>query len=447
MDSPSITTEVIIILLLIIANGIFAMTETAVVSSRRVRLERKAQQGNAGAKTALELVSEPTPLLSTIQIGITLIGIFNGAFGGATIADVLADHLAHIPALAPYSGALSLAIVVTLITFLSLIIGELVPKRLALNNPEGIASVVAKPMVVFSRLVAPMVKLLVFSTNLALKLLRIPPATEPTVTEEEVRLLIKQGAEAGTFDKVEEDMVQQIFRLSNLRATALMTPRTQVVWLDLEDDLQKNLQIIRDNPYSSFPVARGDLDEIVGLVYTRDLFSSLMEKGEVNLEKLARQPLFVPESMKAFKVLELFKKTGTHEAIVQDEYGGVAGFITLHDLLEEIVGDMPLYHEREEPLIIQREDGSWLLDGMLPIDEFKELFNLTHLPHEDEVVYYTLGGFVTSYLGSIPQASQSFQWNGLKFEIVDTDRARVDKVLVQQIDNSNSSEKKEGLDS
>lgn len=438
MDSPSIFTEVIIILLLIVANGVFAMTETAVVSSRKVRLERRAQQGSTGAQTALELVSEPTPLLSTIQIGITLIGIFNGAFGGATISNVLAAYLATIPVLAPYSGALSLAIVVSLITYLSLIIGELVPKRIALNNPEGMAAMVARPMAVFSRLVAPVVKLLVFSTNLVLKLLRIPPAAEPTVTEEEVRLLIKQGAEAGTFEKEEEDMVEQIFRLSNLRATALMTPRTQIVWLDLEDTVEHNLQIIKESPFSSFPLARGDLDELVGFVYASDLFSSVLEKGEVNLEKLARQPLFVPESMKAFKVLELFKKTGTHEAIVQDEYGSVAGLITLHDILEEIVGDLNLFHE--EPQAIQREDGSWLLDGMLSIDDFKDLFQLEELPHEREVDYYTIGGFVTSYLGSIPQASQSFRWNGLRFEIVDTDRARVDKVLVQRIQEEDKHE-------
>jgi len=443
LDTRSIGSQLALIFILILVNGLLAMTEMAIVSSRKTRLEKLANDGDSGAQAALQLAEEPNQLLSTIQVGITLIGIFNGAFGGATLSKELAEYMRTVPVLAPYSDALSLALVVTVITYLSLILGELVPKRLALNNPEPIAARVARPMRMFARLAAPVVYLLSASTDLVLRLLRVRPSTEPPVTEEEINILIGQGMEAGTFEKAEQDMVQRIFRLGDQRVDDLMTPRTQMVWLDTEDPVQSTIKIITESAHSRFPVARGGLDDLVGIVYTRDLLSDnlvgLVCSGThppdlanslIDLEKCVRAPLYVPKTMRAFQVLELFKQSGRHEALVLDEYGGILGFVTLHDVLEEIVGDMPLMDESDEPLAVQREDGSWLLDGMLPIDEFKELFHIDELPEEDDDDYRTLGGFATSFLGHIPLAAETFTWRTLKFEIVDMDRVRVDKVLV-----------------
>ncbi|HHU32634.1 MAG: hemolysin family protein [Zhaonellaceae bacterium] len=430
---PKIGLEIVVILLLIIANGIFSMTEIAIVSARKARLKKQAEEGNKGAQVALRLAGNSTQLISTVQVGITLIGIFTGAFGGATLAEPLSKLLVSFPRLAPYSYGISLAIVVGLITYLSLIIGELVPKKLALNSPEAIAARLARPMQFFAKLVNPFVQVLVISTNFVLKLLRVKPSEEPEVTEEEVRILIRQGAESGTFLKQEEDLVEQVFRLGDLRANALMVPRTQVEWLDLEDSLEYNLSIVNQSTHSRFPVARGSLDDLVGFVYTRDLCSCVLRKGEINLEDLARPPLLIPKSMKVFKVLELFQQKGLHEAIVIDEYGGVFGLLTLHDILEELVGEMPLFYEQEEPEVVVREDGSYLLDGMLAIDEFKDIFSISELPAEGEDEYLTLGGFVMSYLGYIPSVGEVFEWNKLRLEIVDMDGARVDKVLVSRI--------------
>lgn len=430
MDTPSLGLEIAIILSLIVANGIFAMTEMAIVSSRKARLEKQADAGNAGARVALELAAEPTPLLSTIQIGITLIGILTGTFGGATLSKMLAPELQFIPMLGTHSEAVALFIVISLITYLTLILGELVPKRLALNNPEPIAALLARPMRTFARITAPLVSFLSFSTQFTLSVLGIKPSQEPPVTEDEIRILIEQGTEAGTFEKTEQDMVEKIFRLGDQRAYSIMTPRTQMIWLDLEEPFELNFQIIRDSAHTRFPAARGNLDDFAGIIYTKDLLSSSLNSSQFRLEALVRTPMFIPKSMKAFKILETFKQTGTHEAVVLDEFGGVIGFITLHDILSEIVGDISLDAELDDIQLIQRDDGSWLVDGLLPVDDFKEAFSIDELPDEDRDHYQTVGGFVTSYLGYIPTASEKFTWNDLCFEIMDMDRVRVDKILV-----------------
>ncbi|GBG56534.1 hypothetical protein SPFL3102_00337 [Sporomusaceae bacterium FL31] len=433
MDTPSVGLEIAIILALIIANGIFAMTEMAIVSSRKARLEKRADSGDAGAKAALELAEEPTPLLSTIQIGITLIGILTGTFGGATLSQMLAPQLKAIPFISEHSDAAALLIVISVITYLSLILGELVPKKLALNNPEPIAALIARPMRTFSKIASPIVNFLSYSTNFTLSMLGVKPSQEPPVTEDEIRILIEQGTEAGTFEKTEQDMVEKIFRLGDLKAYAIMTPRTQMIWLDLEDPIELNLQIINDSSHTRFPVAKGSLDDFVGIIYTSDLLVSSLESKRLNLETAIRTPMFIPKSMKAFKILEAFKQSGTHEAVVLDEFGGVVGFITLHDILSEIIGDIGLADEPDDIQITQRDDGSWLVDGLLPIDEFKETFDVDELPDEDRDHFQTLGGFIISYLGYIPTTSEKFDWNGFRFEIVDMDRVRVDKVLITKI--------------
>lgn len=433
MKSESISIEIVLILLLILANGIFAMTEIAIVSSRKVRLERMADQGSRGARAALDLANEPTQLLSTIQIGITLIGIFTGAFGGATLAEGLEGYLKDVPVLAPYSGALSLGIVVSIITYLSLIVGELTPKKIALNNPESIATAVAVPMRFFSKVTLPIVRILSGSTELVLKLLGIKETEEAPVTEEEIRILIAQGAKTGTFEKAEQEMVEKIFNLGDMRARSLMTPKTQIDWLDLEDPDEYNLRILTESRYSRFPVGRGSLDEVVGIVYTRDLLANRLKNSSLNIQDVIRDPLYIPKTMRAFNLLEMFKQLGTEIALVIDEYGSLQGLVTLNDVLEQIVGDINEPSETDEQEIIQRDNNSWLLDGLLSIEELKELFELDHLPGEETGYFQTLGGFIMSYLGHIPKTSERFDWEGLRFEIVDMDRIRIDKVLVTRL--------------
>ncbi len=426
-----LTFEIIFIILLIIANGVFAMSEIAIVSARKARLQQWVNEGNVKARVALELASSPNRLLSTVQIGITLIGILAGVFGGATIAEKLAVRLGSIPLLAPYSGAIALGIVVLGITYLTLVIGELVPKRLALHNAERIACTVAAPMRVLSRIASPAVHLLSISTDTVLRILGIRPVAEPPVTEEEINILIEQGMKAGAFEEAEKDMVEHVFRLGDLRAGALMTPRTEIFWIDIDDSPEEIRKKIVESDHSRFPVCQGSLDNVLGIVQVKDLLSRNMAGKLTDLKSSLRRPLFVPESTHALKVLELFKQSGIHISLVTDEYGSIQGLVTLNDILEEIVGEIPSIEERAEPLAVQREDGSWLLDGMLPAADLKEIFQIKKLPGEG--IYQTLGGFVLMQMGRIPSVGNHFEWGGLRFEVVDMDKNRVDKVLVMPV--------------
>ncbi len=427
---PSVSFEVLVVFLLIVINGIFAMSEIAVVSARKTRLQQWAEEGNAKARAALELANNPNQFLSTIQIGITLIGILAGAFGGATIARELAIILTNIPWLGPYSHLLSLGLVVLIITYVSLVVGELVPKRLALNNPEGVATAMATPMQLLSRIAYPAVHLLGLSTELLLRTLRVKPSTEPPVTEEEIRALIEQGTQAGMFEAAEQEMVERVFRLGDRRVSAVMTPRTEIVWLDREASAEEIRHTITTSVHSRFLVADGSLDNILGVVHAKDLLAHILSGQTLDVSATLQQPLYVPESMRALKALELFKQSATHIALVIDEYGGIQGLVTPTDILEAIVGDLPEAGEQLELLAVRREDGSWLLDGMLPVDEFKDLFDLDGLPGEDQGIYQTLAGFVIMQLGRIPVVADYFEWEGLKIEVVDMDGNRVDKVLV-----------------
>lgn len=426
----SIAVEILIIFLLVIANGIFAMSEMAIVSARKVRLQQLASQGNAKARVALELADAPNRFLSTVQIGITLIGILAGAFGGATLSNTLAIALNRIPMLAPYSQAISFGVVVVGITYLSLILGELVPKRLALNNPERIAATMAVPMRTLAAIASPVVHLLSASTDLVLRVLGIQPSSEPQVTEEEIRVLIEQGTEAGTFEAAEQDMVERVFRLGDRPVSALMTPRPDIVWLDLEDTPEENRQKILDSCHSRFPVCQEGLDNVLGISHVTDMLERCLSGQALDLTVSLRQPIFVPESTRGLKILELFKQTGIHMALVVDEYGVIQGLVTLNDIMVEIVGDVPNAGDLEEPMAVQREDGSWLLDGMLSVDEFFKIFDIEEIPKEHRGSYQTLGGFVITHLGRIPSAADHFEWEFLRFEVMDMDGNRVDKVLV-----------------
>ncbi|NJR74584.1 MAG: HlyC/CorC family transporter [Scytonema sp. CRU_2_7] len=426
----SMTFEILIILVLIIANGVFAMSEMAIVSARKVRLQQMANQGDVKARVALKLAESPNQFFSTIQIGITLIGILTGAFGGATIAEKLAVYLKLVPFLAAYSQPLSFGLVVLVITYLSLIVGELVPKRLALNNPEAIAAFVAIPMRALAAIASPAVYLLSASTEMVLRVLGITPSTEPQVTEEEIKILIEQGTEAGTFEEAEQDMVERVFRLGDRPVSAFMTPRPDIVWLDLEHSPEENRQKMVESAYSRYPVCQEGLDNVLGVIPVTDLLARSFKGEPLDLTVGLRQPVFVPESTRGLKVLELFKQTITHMALVVDEYGVIQGLVTLNDIMSEIVGDVPAGPGQDQPQAVQREDGSWLLDGMLPVEEFLEIFDMEEWQSEERGSYQTLGGFVITHLGRIPAAADHFEWQGMRIEVMDMDGNRVDKVLV-----------------
>jgi len=432
LDSdPLLGLELVFIFFLIVANGAFAMSEIAIVSSRKTRLERYAADGSSGAKAALDLANDPTQLLSAVQVGISAISVITGAFGGATIAKPLAGYLRLIPLISQYADVISMIAVVATLTYLLLIIGELVPKKIALNNPERIAIRIAIPMQVFTKIFSPLVNLLSLSTEWMLKFLGVNNVADPGVTEEEIKSMLAEGAAVGTVETTEKEMVDRVFRLGDLRVSALMTPRTQIDWLDLEESDAENWSVIVNSRHTRLPVARGSLDGIIGVVETRDLLLNWDGK-KLNIEAYIQQPLFVPRSLRAFKLLEQFQQTGIHIAFVLDEFGGLLGIVTLHDFLEHLVGKLP-EDEDTSPAIVQRSENSWLMDGLLSIEEFKELFGLEEMPGENKEHFDTLGGFITSYLDTMPQTGDAFTWNGIQFEIVDMDRMRIDKVMVTKL--------------
>ena len=419
----NVGSEILIILGLILINGVFVLSELAVLSSRKARLQQRINDGDPGAVTALRLAESPNIFLSTTQAGITLIGVLTGAVGGATIADALAVKLELVLWLQPYAHSVALVCVVVVITFFSLLLGELVPKRLALHSPEEIASNMAGPMNVVSRLFSPLVSMLSWITDLVLRLMGVKPGEELPVTEEELQVLLDQGTQAGVFEESEQDMVEGVFRLNNRRVGSLMTPRSEIAWLDVNDTPDEVRLQIEENPYSRFPVCEDSLDNVVGIIEARDLLLESLHGEPLQLKRNLQTPVYIPETALASKSLDLFKSGSAEMMLVVDEFGSTQGLLTIYDILEEIVGDID-----SEPQATQRQDGSWLLDGMLSSDDFKEIFNLRHLPDEDE--YETLGGFVMLHLGRVPQAADRFDWGGLTFEVMDMDGKRVDKVMV-----------------
>ena len=427
----NIAVEIIIILALILFNGVLAMSEIALVSSRKVRLQQRADSGDDNAKAALNLAQNPSNFLSTVQVGITLVGILAGAYGGATVAQAIANFLSQYPALKPYSQSIGFGLVVVVITYLSLIFGELVPKRLALSNPEKVAAGMAKPMIGFARLVLPLVRLLDVSTEVMLRLLGIKPSQEPSVTEEEIKLLIRQGAHSGIFEETEMDMVNAIFRLGDRRIGTLITPRPEIDWIDLDNPLEETFKKVVESGHSIFPVGKGSLDNIQGIIVAKDLLACLLKDSSVDISQCVIRAVFVPENMRAMKVLEVLRDD-PHPAMVLviDEFGGLQGLVTANDLLEAIVGELPESGGGFEPEIVQRKDGSWLVDGMLAVDEFMEYFHINDLPDRERGLYQTLGGMVMSTLGRVPKSGDAFDWKGLHIEVADMDGLRVDKVMI-----------------
>jgi len=427
------TFEILFIILLIMANGIFALSEIAVVTSRRSGLQQRRDEGDLGAAAALEMVDSPGHFLSTVQVGITLVGIMAGAYGGATIAEELAEEFRAWPAVAAYSDSLSLAIVIAAITYLSIVLGELFPKRLALSNPERIAALISPSMSAFSTLARPLVFVLNASTDLLLKIFGIKHGEQPAITEEEIRMLIDQGTTAGVIEVEEQDIVERVFYLGDQKTEAIMTPRAEIVWLDIDDAPEDIGAKITSGPFSIFPVCQGRLDRVIGIIQSKDVLSCSMSSHMVELQESLLPPLFVPESMRALKVLERFKQTGIHLAIVVDEYGSVRGIVTLTDILEGLVGDIPHIEELEEPHIMRREDGSWLVDGAVPIKELKEALQIEQFPREGEGLYQTAGGLVMACLEKVPATGDYLEWKDYRFEVVDMDGQRIDKLLITLI--------------
>ncbi|MGE5432227.1 MAG: hemolysin family protein [Syntrophomonadaceae bacterium] len=425
----NVTLELIIILILIIANGLFAMSEIAVVSSRKSRLEHLARKGSLRSKTALDLANSPSKFLSTVQVGVTTISVITGAVSGATLGKRLAVNLAEVPFLKEYADILGYTLVVAGITFVTLVVGELVPKRIGMNNPEKIALKVSGLMKTLSRIGTPLVAVLSYSTDFILKVLKIRPPSEPNVTEEEIRMLIHQGSKSGVIEKAEQDILEAVFRLGDKRVEAVMTPRTKIVWLDINAPVGENKKIILESRFSHFPVCDENLDNLKGVISIKDLYYFHVQEQQYDIRTHLSEPLFIPEGTRALKLLDRFKESGKYIAIVIDEYGGVEGLITITDLVEEVLGELSR-QSNEKPYAKRRDDGSWLVDGMIPIDEFKRIFRLEILPGEEEDDFQTIGGFIMLKMERVPKEGEKLESAGLQFEILDMDGNRVDKVLV-----------------
>ena len=423
--------EIAIVLLLILLNGYFAMSELAVVSARRARLQMMAEQGVRGARTAIALAEDPGRFLSTVQVGITLVGVLTGAFGGATISGYLAVWLRQIPAVAGSADGLALGIVVVVITYVTLIAGELVPKRLALVAAEGIAIRVSRPMKLLSRVAAPVVWLLQKSTEGILALFGIKKQQTSTVSEDEVKMMIAEGTSTGVFHKAEGHMIERLLRLADRSVQAIMTPRFDVVWLDTTDSWETIRDEIATSGHSRLPVCRGTIDEVVGVVQTKDLVDANLSVQSYVLDSVLRQPLVVHESTTILRLLEMFREAAVHMAVIVDEYGSLVGIATPMDILTAIAGDLPEAGNEEAPEAKQREDGSWLIDGMIDIERVETLLERRDMRGGHD--FNTLAGFVLWRLGRLPDAGDVIEWQGLRFEVVDMDGRRVDKVLVQPI--------------
>lgn len=423
--------EILLIFVLLVINGVFSMSELAVVSARRLRLQQQAEKGSRSARAAIELAENPNRFLSTVQIGITLVGILAGAFGGAGVAGLLADQLRAVPVFAPYATSIAFALVVAVITYFSIVIGELIPKSIALNAPEKVAKIVARPMKAISAVAAPVVWLLSVPTAFVLKLFRVRATVDPPVTDEEIKGLIDAGTRAGVFEEKQQDLFKSVIELDEQRVTGLMTPRTQIVWLDLDDPAEEIRRQLAASRFSRLPVARGRLDNLLGFVTTKALLGQTIRENRIELAAVLRQPLFVPETLTILELLERFQTSHTHFAVIVDEFGGVEGLVTINDVLEAIIGELPnSQHILPEHGILRHRDGSLILDGRLSIHEFKQTLALD-LPEDERDTYQTLAGFILTRLGKVPAAGERFRWNEYDFEIVSMEQNRIAKVSIR----------------
>lgn len=428
----SVGLEFLIIILLVCLNGFFALSEMALVSARKVRLEQQAEDGNKGASQALKLIQNPSQFLSTVQVGITLIGILSGAFGGVTLAAALQKLLEKVPTLAASSHQIAVAVVVIFITFLSLIFGELLPKQIALLNAEKLAVALTPIMRVLSTINRPIVAFLSGTTSLILKAFRLKASGEPAVTLEDVRSMISTGTKEGVFETSEQNIVERVFKLDDRAVSSLMTPRTEVVFIDLEDSWEQIRQILIDHPFMNFPVYEGQVDSIRGVLDVRLVTKWMMEGKEIVIRDMLQPVIFLPETITALDTLEQMRESSADMAVIMDEFSGVQGVVTRSDLLEVMVGQPLTPQPHVESEVTRRQDGSWLVDGLYSANDLKVLLDVEELPWEVEVHYETLGGLVLAMLERLPVVGDRFEWNGFNFEVVDLDGMRVDKVLISK---------------
>jgi putative hemolysin len=426
--------EILLILVLTILNGVFSMSEIALVSSRRSKLETAAKNGDRPAQVALDLFNSPNRFLSTVQIGITLIGILLGIFSGDKLTTDVQNLVAQVAFLQPYAHSVAVVLVLLFLTYVSLVFGELVPKRIGMSNPEGIAKAVAAPMILLSRLTSPFIALLTYSSDLLLKLLRIRP-NESAVTEEEIKSLIQEGTTGGAIEEIEQEIVQNVFQLGDRKITSLMTNRQEIVYLDLEDDIAENREKILTYRHSVFPLCNGGVDDVLGLIYTKDLLGKDLDTELLRLREVKRDALFVPENNRAYQVLERFRERKQYVGIIVDEYGGILGMVTLNDILDVLVGDINDDADSDYE-IRAREDGTFLIDAQLPFEDFLSYFSITISAQtkRDLTGFDTLGGFALHILKDIPQTGETFIWQAFRFEIIDMDKSRIDKILVSKLD-------------
>lgn len=425
-----VALELSIIFALLLANGLFSMTELAIVSARKARLRQLADGGDARARAALELAESPNTFLSTVQIGITLVGVLAATFSGATLTARLAGPLKELDWLAPHADKVSFAVVVTVLTYFTLVIGELVPKRLGLGHPESIARALAGPMRRLSLLAGPVVRILGLSTDALLALVRVRPAPAAIVSEDEVKLLVKEGLRAGVFLPAESRMVESVLELDRVPVRDLMTPRAKIIWINVDEPHETTWHKIVVSGHTTFPVYEGNRDRVVGVVSVKSIYANLAAGVPVNVRHLMTPPLVVPASLMANTLLEKFKQSRKHVALVTDEFGGITGLVSLHDIMEAIIGELPTADERAKPQAVRRDDGSWLVDGMLAADDFERAVRGFKLHTGMDRDYQTFAGFIMKHLGHVPREGETFSLHGYTVEIIDMDGHRVDKVLL-----------------
>ena len=428
-DDEMLITEIIIVLALFVLNGFFAMAELAIISSRRAHLERLAKEGRPGAQVALALANDPARMLAAVQIGFTTTATLAGIFSGVTLAERLEEFLRLAPFLAAYGKPLSIVVVTVAVTYTALVIGELAPKHIALNNPEPIAIRVARPLALVARAAAPAIWLLNASTRLLLRLLHLRPRFERDVTEEDIHYLVAEGARLGVIHTAERDMIEGVLDLADSPVRTIMTPRPRVQWLDLDSPKEQILDRLRSCPHAQLVVSRGSIDEVVGIVRKQDLIDQVLDGRSPDVEQVTRPPLIVHESTAILRTLDLFRKTPVHAAIVVDEFGAVQGIVTRTDLLETVAGDLPKIDGSTRPKVTQRADGSYLIDASIAFSEVMQLVGAREAPAGD---YVTLAGFILSQLHELPKPGDHVAWAGWRFEVVDMDGRRIDMILAQR---------------
>ena len=429
--------EIVIILILIVFNGLLSMAEIAIIAAKKTKLRHLADKGDKNAEKVLKLADNPNKLFSTIQVGITLIGTLTGAIGAVAFTQPFTAFFEEVGFTEGVSHTIAVAIVVFLITYVSIIIGELVPKRLGLNNPETISRWMVRSMDILAKIFGPLVDILSITTDAILQAFNIQPKQEIPMSLDEVRVLLQQGSQSGIIKTTEKDIVEKTLNLSDKKVTSIMTASNKIIWIDIDSDIESLKKAVLQNQFSYYPVCKKDLDDVKGIINSDSLLAAFIANQKISIKDLMYKPLLIPENLKALQVMELFKRNHIHMGIVIDEYGNVQGLVTVTDILEAIVGDLPEINDREEKKIIRRNQNSWLVDGLLSTAEFKEHFKIDHLPGEKEADYNTIGGFAMHILGRVPISSDHFEIFGYRFEVVDMDGNRVDKIMIVRSGGAN----------